>query len=164
MSEISSEIQKQKNRSLVLEEERSVSSPESVNQSRNEDFPRGLLPGVTSTPRSSPDHPHPVPSPDRRSSPLPVGGSSVSRNNNSQTEARKWIKAEVMEKDNEVILILHGLPRDIDWDNSKVVDSLDEEDEDEVDDSNNPLKKLKLATQDKNFRKDGFYREKFRTL
>ena len=62
-----------------------------------------------------------------------------------------------------MILILHGLHRDIDWDNSKVVDSLDEEDEDEVDDSHNPLKKLKLATQDKNFRKDGCYREKFRT-
>ena len=73
----------------------------------------------------------------------------------------------MVEKDNEVILILHGLPRDIDWDNSKVVDSLDEEEEEEeVDDSNNPLKKLKLvslATQDKNFKKDGCYREKFRT-
>ena len=147
-------VEKQKNRSFAQEEEVSISSRESS---------RGLLPGVTSTSRSSQDHPSRVPSPDRRFSPVPGDGRSVSRNNNNQTEDRKRIKAEVVEKDNEVILIVHGLPKDTDWDNIKVVNSDAEE---EVGDSINRLKKLKLvsvATQDKKFKKDGCYREKFRT-
>ena len=119
--------------------------------------------GVTSTPipRSSPDHP----SPDRRSSPLPGAGRSGCSNNNNQTETRKRIPAEVVEKDKEVILIVRGLPSAIDWNNIKLVDSPDEEEED-VGDSDNLLKKLKLVNleaQDKKFKKDGRYREKFRT-
>ena len=78
-------------------------------------------------------------------------------------------------RNNEVILMVRGLPRDIDPTNIQVFYSQEDlEDAGEIeeavndgDDSNiPPLKKLKLiclSGQEKNFRREGRFGEKFRT-
>ena len=95
----------------------------------------------------------------------------MARSSHSQSGARKRVRAEVVVRDNEVILGIPGLDKwGVDLNSIKVVDSLDAEDEEveEEEDggSHDGLKKLKLislARHGKNFMRDGIFGEKFRS-
>ena len=122
-----------------------------------------LVEGASNADRSS-SHPGLFQSPERRST-------SVARSSHNQSGARKRVRAEMVVRDNEVILEISGLDKwGIDPNNIKVVDSLDAEDEEVEEEegggSHDRLKKLKLisvARHEKNFMRDGIFGEKFRS-
>ena len=135
--------------------------------------------GTSSAARSSSSHPGGIHSPERRTRPLSevtnyrqqLGDGSSTNNNQRQGGGggRKRVSGQMEVRDNQIILEIRGLDTwGIDPNNIKIIDSLDAEEEVEEEQgqgSAGGLKQLKivgLRSQEKRFRKDGSFGEKFR--